>query len=913
MLNPVDQMPDWCYSGDMSSPATHSDRSSGAQGDGRAEPRQTTAWLVRLAPWLFVGGLVLFHAVNNWLWLSENVTLTGWDRPRHLAHSLNYARMLNPLTIRSLFDVTVNDAVRPPLFPASATLMYTLFGWSSDIATMVNILYMAIALAATYGIGQRWGGRWLGMVSVAFLACFPMFYAMSRHFYLEFALTAMVALTVYLLLATDGFQRRPLSLLFGLSLGLGLLTKRTFSVFVAGPLLVVILASGLLPTLWERLHERPRLYWTKALLALAGGLILAAIWFLPNRDTAHTLILGDGLLFIWWALAALAIYFVLLPAAPLSNALSALFLAASLASTWYLARVEFVERMILYGYGVNDPRGRSLELGSLDTYLFYVRRLANEHLSFLFFGLLVAVLILAAVVALRRQETVGQALHQVRVEGWVILAWIAGGYALLTFSIYQETRAFVPVLPAIALLFGAALQQLPWQRVRLALLALALTFSLVQFLTLSYEPVSRMLPSRTFTLPLWGQTSVLARGGYLELPDEGPTDRGYWIQPDILQRMENQRQALGSESLSLGLLARTRQINAGAFIYLILAEYPGLRVEGLIDRFDEAFSEHRPFAYDYVLVKGANVGANPAQEQVIEAILEGSSGLFDQAFELEASYPLPDGDTAYLYRQRYYLPAGFPAEYVARLAEDLSEGTQAGDAILLAPPELAGPFAANYSGPAQIYLTPASGEELARIAGQYPRLLLVLGDASAGVDKSGDQARQRLNQNSFLAAHEWADSLQVLTYGTAQSPATDPATKVQATLGDQIWLVGYDLPATTWQPGDIIPLTLFWQREGVLDEDYRVFVHLLDSSGQLAAQADSAPGGGSRPTTTWPEQELIVDRHGLSLAMDLNAGEYTLLVGMYWPATGERLPVQGAAGQPVGDSVPLGVITVASR
>ena len=130
------------------------------------EQSRTPSWFARLAPWLLIAGLVTFHAINNWIWLSENVTLTGWDRPRHLAHSLNYARMLNPLSIQSLFDVMVNDPVRPPLFPASATLMYRLFGWTSDIATMVNVVYMAILLVATFGVGKRWGGQVLGMVSV---------------------------------------------------------------------------------------------------------------------------------------------------------------------------------------------------------------------------------------------------------------------------------------------------------------------------------------------------------------------------------------------------------------------------------------------------------------------------------------------------------------------------------------------------------------------------------------------------------------------------------------------------------------------------------------------------------------------------------------------------------------------------
>jgi 4-amino-4-deoxy-L-arabinose transferase-like glycosyltransferase len=182
----------------------------------------------RVAPGLVVAGLVLFHAINNWIWLLENVTWTGWDKARHLAWSLQYNYLLGQFSLRSLFQVMVSDAIRPPFFAASASILYALFGRSADVATMVNVIYMAITLSATYGVGRRWGGRWSGLVSVVLLAFFPMFYAMSRYFYLEFALTAMVTLNVYLLLATDGFRRRGFSLLFGLSLGLGMLTKRTF-------------------------------------------------------------------------------------------------------------------------------------------------------------------------------------------------------------------------------------------------------------------------------------------------------------------------------------------------------------------------------------------------------------------------------------------------------------------------------------------------------------------------------------------------------------------------------------------------------------------------------------------------------------------------------------------------------------
>jgi 4-amino-4-deoxy-L-arabinose transferase-like glycosyltransferase len=880
------------------------------------------ARIAHLAPWLLIAGLVLFHAINNWLWLTENVTLTGWDRPRHLAHSLNFARMLSPISIQSLFDVMVSDPVRPPIFPVSAAPLYWFFGWTSDVATMINVLYMAILLAATYGIGKRWAGSVLGMVSVVLLACFPMFYAMSRHFYLEFALTAMVALTVWLLLATSGFQRKGISLLFGLSLGLGLLTKRTFAVFAVGPVIAIILTSGILPALCQRLKQRPKIYWKYGLLALASGLALAALWYLPNRETVRTLILGDALFVLWWALAAFAIYFALLPSAPLANATASAFLAAALASTWYLARIEFVQRMVLYGYGVNDPRGRALQLDRLDTYLFYLRRLANEHISLVLFGLFFVVLAMATVVHLRQHKSVARALRAIRPAGWATVAWVAGAYVLLTFSIYQETRAFLPVLPAIALIFGSALLKLPWRRIRSVVFAFVVIFGLVQFVAQTFEPASKAfgpLDRLRISLPYLGDTSVFAQGGYLELPDEGQTDRDYWIQPDVLQRMEQQRQARGRDLLSLGLVARSRQINASAFIYLMLANYPSLRVEGLIDRFEQNLPYQRLFAHDYVAVKRLNAGTNPGQEETIQAILAGSSQPFSQAFELETTYALPDGDIVYLYRQRYYLPSDYPIEYVADLAVDLADRTRPGDAILLYPPELVGAFAANYGGAAQVYLAPSTEEELAAIAAQHPRLFMVVGDAEAfaPADPASGESRMLaqgwLNRHAFLAEHRWADSLQVMIYGTTATLPAAPATVVvEAPMGEQIVLESYELPAGPWQPGDIVSTTLFWKTRGPIAEDFSIFVHLLDGDGLLMAQSDSPPVGGSRPTSGWGVGGAIVDRHGLLLPSSLPPGDYELLVGMYSPQTGERLLTGTGDGQSRSDNISLGWISVTS-
>jgi hypothetical protein len=419
------------------------------------------------------------------------------------------------------------------------------------------------------------------------------------------------------------------------------------------------------------------------------------------------------------------------------------------------------------------------------------------------------------------------------------------------------------------------------------------------------------MPPTAFRLPVWGQTTTFAQGVYIQLPDEGETDRGYWIVPDVLERMEARRLALGRELLSLGLLVNSSQVNAGPFNYLILTEYPQLRLESLIERFDEASPYTRLFAHDYVAVKRDNYGMNPVQEEVIEAILSEPPRLFAQVFELETSYSLPDGDNVYLYRQRYPLPADYPVEYITRLAGALGSRTRSGDAILLTPPELAGPFVASYDGPAEVYLAPEAESELAAIAAQHRRLFVVVGDAAAG--QAEGLAEAWLNEYAFRTAHEWSDSLQLITYGTvAGEPATAPSVALSVSLGDAIQLVGYDIVDGPSSPGDIVPLSLFWQGLEPVAEDYYVFVHLLDENGGLLAQNDSAPAGGTRPTSLWEVGETITDRRGLLLPDGLPSGEYQLRAGIYLPTTGERLFVMDGEGNSLGDSLSLGLVLVRS-
>ncbi|MFB0533658.1 MAG: DUF2079 domain-containing protein [Anaerolineae bacterium] len=133
---------------------------------------------------------------------------------------------------------------------------------------------------------------------------------------------------------------------------------------------------------------------------------------------------------------------------------------------------------------------------------------------------------------------------------------------------------------------------------------------------------------------------------------------------------------------------------------------------------------------------------------------------------------------------------------------------------------------------------------------------------------------------------------------------------VQASFAAKVSLLGYDLDLPTPEPGGTLRLILYWQAQAEMDQDYTVFVHLLDAEGRLVAQHDGQPGGESLPTSSWVGGEVIADEHPLGLDLNLPPGSYLLEVGLYlWP-TMERLPVLDGAGQVQADKAVLGEVRV---
>lgn len=182
-----------------------------------------------------------------------------------------------------------------------------------------------------------------------------------------------------------------------------------------------------------------------------------------------------------------------------------------------------------------------------------------------------------------------------------------------------------------------------------------------------------------------------------------------------------------------------------------------------------------------------------------------------------------------------------------------------------------------------------------------PRLfVLYWGDAESDPQQ---RIEQQLAQRAYKARETWIGDVRLSEYGLGPLEG-EPRTQMQVRVGEWAQLEGVAIPEAVFHPGDIVPVTLFWQALAPPPERVKVFIHVMNAAGALVAQNDAEPGQGFLPTTVWAVGETLPDRYGLWLPPGLPPGEVTLQAGLY-RFSGERLPV--ATG---GDVVVLGQVTV---
>lgn len=134
----------------------------------------------------------------------------------------------------------------------------------------------------------------------------------------------------------------------------------------------------------------------------------------------------------------------------------------------------------------------------------------------------------------------------------------------------------------------------------------------------------------------------------------------------------------------------------------------------------------------------------------------------------------------------------------------------------------------------------------------------------------------------------------------------------------QLKLLGYELPVRRVQPGQGVPVTLYWQGLQWMGENLVMFTRLLNAP--PAAGGQQVWGGYDRlarenySTLFWAPGEVVVDGFAAPVAPEAPHGIYTLSLGWYRAAAGEAVSLQLVdpdSDEPLGaTSVSLGPIKV---
>jgi 4-amino-4-deoxy-L-arabinose transferase-like glycosyltransferase len=217
--------------------------------------------------WGAIGVTALFIGITCW-WLSRDHHVPIWDAGLHLDFVFNVHQSLSEGNLGAAFTCT---APYPPFAYLVGSLGVTLGGLGvTPVILTENVFFVSLLALGCYQLGRLAFGPLAGLLAVVFALGSPLIIGQFHLFLTDAPETAMVAVSVWLVIATDRFSRPGVSAIAGIACGLGMLTKEPFVVFVIGVVGVTAVRGG-------------RQAWRGLAIFAVIALALALPWYIHER------------------------------------------------------------------------------------------------------------------------------------------------------------------------------------------------------------------------------------------------------------------------------------------------------------------------------------------------------------------------------------------------------------------------------------------------------------------------------------------------------------------------------------------------------------------------------------------------------------------------------------------------------
>ena len=131
-----------------------------------------------------------------------------------------------------------------PLLAYIMRFMFFIFGkeYYDLVVIFVNYIFFLIPLYFIYKIGVELKDKGTGNIAMILFALVPAIYGMSRQYgRKDYHIVAAMAFNIYCLIKTDYFRNRKWSILYGISVGLGLMIKDEFLAYFFVPYIYIVI------------------------------------------------------------------------------------------------------------------------------------------------------------------------------------------------------------------------------------------------------------------------------------------------------------------------------------------------------------------------------------------------------------------------------------------------------------------------------------------------------------------------------------------------------------------------------------------------------------------------------------------------------------------------------------------------
>lgn len=342
-------------------------------------------------------GVILFFVVTNVIWIIQDQAPPMWDQSHYLGSS---EVLYSTLTKKGLISLIPAFArvldTKAPLITVLPMPFYLLFGKNYTSALYVNIIFLIIGSHYLYRLGALMSDKKEAVVSVIILNTFPLIFGLSREFLVEYGLMVFVIVWMYYFIKSEGFENRKYNYPLGVVLGLGMLMKITFALYIIFPA-IFVLVKGI-----REKRGFSKLTVSNIFYVVLIGLLISGMWYLNNFRAIIKYVISAG----------------------------------------------YGEVAKYYGLG---------SIFSLKTVLAYWMFVINYGISSYYFILIIFLLIPTLLIFMKNKTAAG---YNKTLYFYYLMIWLTIPFIIFTFGMSKDYRFTAPLYPALALLMGVAFMQL---------------------------------------------------------------------------------------------------------------------------------------------------------------------------------------------------------------------------------------------------------------------------------------------------------------------------------------------------------------------------------------------------------------------------------------------------------------------